>query len=670
MSKAEKSAAGFREIEHCWIPLSEGTRLAARIWIPDGAERTPAPAIFEFIPYRKRDFYRETDESIHPYFASHGYAVVRADLRGTGESGGILLDEYLRQEQNDAVEVIAWIAAQPWCSGAVGMMGISWGGFNSLQVAARRPPALKAIITVASTDDRYADDIHYMGGCLINDNIAWAAQMFLRNARPPDPALVGESWRDVWLHRLEHTPPYLPTWLSHQTRDAYWKHGSVCENYGAITAAVWAIGGWADGYVNAVPRLVAGLKASVKGLVGPWPHEYPHRATPGPRLGFLQMAVDWWDRWLKGIPNAVDRWPNYAAYIQSSVRPRTFYPFREGHWVAESSWPTDHVQPVSFSLSTAGRLTAEPAEDGVVRIASPLTTGLGFRRWCPYGLGPEMASDQRGDDSGSAVFDSDPLSDPLKILGAAELSMELASDQAVAMIAARLADVAPDGSSTLVTYGLFNLCHHRGHDRVTLLEPGELVRVTVRLNHIGYGFPAGHRIRLSLSSNYWPIAWPSPAPVQLTILTGSARLDLPRYTGPGHPLPFTYEPEQIEGLHRRIYRPGGYNRVITTDMATDTVSVLATKDAGHWLAHDTGLECDGITTERYSLQANNALSAEMEVHSFNALAREMWRVELRTRTLVRCTAQEFILDLDLDASEDRRGIFHRSWKFSVPRNGV
>jgi putative CocE/NonD family hydrolase len=670
MSQAEKSAAGFRQIEHCWIPLSDGTRLAARIWVPNDADEIPVPAIFEFIPYRKRDFYRETDESIHPYFASHGYAVVRADLRGTGESDGILLDEYLSQEQDDAVEAIAWIASQSWCSGAVGMMGISWGGFNALQVVARRPPALKAIITVASTDDRYADDIHYMGGCLINDNIAWAAQMFLRNARPPDPALVGESWRNTWLDRLERTPPYLPTWLLHQTRDAYWQHGSVCEDFSAISAAVWAIGGWADSYLNAVPRLVAGLQSPVKGLVGPWPHEYPHRATPGPRLGFLQMAVDWWDRWLKGKRNAVDRWPTYAAYIQSSVRPSTFYPFREGRWIAETSWPTRNVEPLGFHLSAEGRLTTARAGSGAVSIASPLTTGLGYRRWCPYGLGPEMASDQRGDDAGSAVFDSDPLSEPIEILGAAEVTLDAASDRPVAMIAARLADVAPDGSATLVSYGLLNLCHREGHDRVIFLEPGDPVRVTVRLNHIGYRFPAGHRVRLSLSSNYWPIAWPSPQPVRLTILTGSARLDLPRYTGREQPLPFAYKPMQIEGLRRQIYRPAGYNRTITSDMAEDKVTVVATKDAGHWFAPDTGLECDGITTERYALQTTDPLSAEVEVSSFNALARELWRVELRTRTLVRCTEREFILDLDLDASEDRRRVFHRSWNFTVPRNGV
>src|ERR1700682_4918728 len=180
-----------REIEHVLIPLRDGTRLAARIWLPEDAERDPVPAILEYLPYRKRDGTYDRDALTHPYFAGHGYAGVRVDIRGSGESDGLLSDEYSLREQDDALEVIEWLAAQPWCSGAVGMMGISWGGFNALQVAARRPPALKAIITVYSTDDRYADDIHYKGGCLLNDNLWWGSIMLAYQGRPPDPLLYG-----------------------------------------------------------------------------------------------------------------------------------------------------------------------------------------------------------------------------------------------------------------------------------------------------------------------------------------------------------------------------------------------------------------------------------------------------------------------------------------------
>ncbi|TMJ94192.1 MAG: CocE/NonD family hydrolase, partial [Actinobacteria bacterium] len=241
-----------RVIQHAWIPLSDGCRLAARIWLPEDAEEDPVPALLEYIPYRKNDATATRDARMHPYFAGHGYGAARVDLRGSGDSDGILLDEYLEQEQDDALEVIAWLAAQPWCTGRVGIIGKSWGGFNGLQIAARRPPELGAVVTVASTDDRYADDVHYMGGCLLgSDMLSWASAMLAFNARPPDPAVVGERWREQWLERLERTPPFVEAWLAHQRRDAYWRHGSVCEDYAMIECPVYAVGGWADAYTNA-----------------------------------------------------------------------------------------------------------------------------------------------------------------------------------------------------------------------------------------------------------------------------------------------------------------------------------------------------------------------------------------------------------------------------------
>ncbi|MCL2430461.1 MAG: CocE/NonD family hydrolase, partial [Alphaproteobacteria bacterium] len=287
-----------REIEHLLIPLSDGTRLAARIFLPTDAEADPVPAILEYLPYRKRDGTWERDALTHPYLAGHGYAAVRVDIRGSGESGGLLDDEYSARELADGVEVIAWLAAQPWCDGAVGMMGISWGGFNALQIAALRPPALRAIITICSTDDRYRDDVHFMGGAVLTAKVGWASFLFGAMGHPPDPALVGEAWREMWRARLEHLPFFLAKWFGHQRRDGYWKHGSVCEDYAAIACPVYAVGGWTDGYTNAIPRLLSGLSVPRKGLIGPWAHAYPHFAKPGPQIGFLQEALRWWDHWL------------------------------------------------------------------------------------------------------------------------------------------------------------------------------------------------------------------------------------------------------------------------------------------------------------------------------------------------------------------------------------
>ncbi len=308
------------ELENEWIVLADGTRLAARIWMPREARERPVPALLEYLPYRKNDGTAVRDSIRHPYLAGHGYAAVRVDMRGSGDSDGILLDEYLPQEQADALEILEWIAAQSWCTGKIGMFGKSWGGFNALQIAAHRPPALKAIITIASTDDRYADDVHYMGGCLLAyDMLPWASIMLTANATPPDPRWVGERWREMWLRRIEETPAYIESWMTHQRRSDYWKQGSVCEDWGAIDIPVYAVGGWADGYTNAIPRLLAGLRGPRKGLIGPWAHNFPEEGVPGPAIGFLQESLRWWDTWLKGIDTGIMDEPMLASWLQEAI---------------------------------------------------------------------------------------------------------------------------------------------------------------------------------------------------------------------------------------------------------------------------------------------------------------------------------------------------------------
>jgi putative CocE/NonD family hydrolase len=340
-----------RVIENEWIPLADGTRLAARLWLPEDAARNPVPALLEYLPYRKRDSMRLRDDPMHHYFAGHGYAGARVDIRGTGDSDGLIADEYMQQEQDDALEVIAWLAGQPWCSGAVGMFGISWGGFNSLQVAARRPPALRCIITLGSTDDRYATDVHYMGGCMTKDNPDWGAVMFSHASTPPDPEIVGERWRAMWMARLENLQPWVIPWLEHQRRDAYWKHGSVCEDFGRIDVPVYAVNGWADNYAASILRLLAGLKGPREGLIGPWAHNFPHNGRPGPAIGWLQEALRWWDRWLKGADTGIMDEPMLRAWMPEPVPPAASYAERPGRWVAEDEWPSPRLKPHSILAS-------------------------------------------------------------------------------------------------------------------------------------------------------------------------------------------------------------------------------------------------------------------------------------------------------------------------------
>jgi putative CocE/NonD family hydrolase len=260
-----------------WIVLNDGARIAATIWRPVCDKKVPV--VVEMLPYRRRDGTVFRDLEMHPYLAGHGIAYARIDIRGTGDSDGLLGDEYLPREQEDACEIIAWLAAQPWCNGNAGMTGISWGGFNSLQVAARRPPALKAIITLCSSDDRYADDVHYMGGVLLTENEMWSNVMLAFNSMPPDPQIVGGRWRDLWLARLKANRSWSEHWLAHQRRDAYWKQGSVREDFSRIACAVLAVCGWEDSYSNSPPRLLAGL-ACPKQATGAGPTPIPVASIP------------------------------------------------------------------------------------------------------------------------------------------------------------------------------------------------------------------------------------------------------------------------------------------------------------------------------------------------------------------------------------------------------
>jgi len=662
-----------REWETVWIEMPDGARLAAKIWLPEGAEAAPVPAILEYIPYRKRDFTAPRDACMHPYVAGHGYACVRVDLRGAGDSDGVLTDEYLQQELDDGVEVIRWLAAQPWCDGNVGMIGISWGGFNGLQIAALHPPELKAIVTLCSTDDRYADDIHHMGGCLLGDNLSWASVMFAFNSLPPDPETVGERWRAMWLERLEGSGLWLETWLQHQRRDEYWQHGSVCEDYGAIRCPVYAVSGWADGYSNAVFRLLAGLEVPRKGLIGPWAHKYPHIGMPGPAIGFLQECLRWWDRWLKGIETGIMDEPMLRVWMQDSVPPTTSYDERPGRWVAETSWPSRRIRAQRHTLAR-GRILApgEEADEEPRPIRSPLTVGLFAGKWCSYASGPDLAHDQRQEDGGALVFDSDPLSAAIEILGPPVLDLELQTDRPVAMIAARLSDVAPDDKATRVTYGLLNLTHRESSEQPSRLEPGRRYRVQVKLNDIAQVFPAGHRLRLSLSTSYWPLAWPPPEPVQLTVFTGASRLELPVRPPRAEDaeLPAFAEPEGAVPLARSMIEPAHHNWRVIRDLATDESTLEVIKDEGTARLEAIDLEITNKTYEWYSSFDDDFNSLRGEVWAERALRRGEWSVRTVTRTVLTSSATDFHIQADLDAWEGDKRVHAQSWDKKIPRDFV
>lgn len=653
-----------------WIPLSDGTRLAARLWLPDGTTDGPVPAILEYLPYRRRDGTAVRDQLTHPYLAGHGYACLRVDMRGNGDSDGLMEDEYSAQELADAVEVIGWIAHQPWCSGAVGMMGISWGGFNSLQVAALAPPALKAVITLCSTVDRYADDIHYKGGCMLGENLGWAGTMWSFSSRPPDPAMRPDDWRELWLSRLENEPFLALNWFRHQRRDDYWRHGSVCEDYGAIRAAVMAVGGWGDSYKNAVPQLVENIQAPVRGIVGPWIHKYPHFASPEPRIGFLQEALRWWDRHLKGVETGVDHDPAYVVYMLDGDRPATWYSHRPGHWVAEPAWPRPDAARESFALgqSAQGHGTLQVGDEASAfeaTIASPEHCGMDSGEFCAIFLGPEMPGDQRHDDALSACFDSAPL-EQTDILGAPTLRLRLKSDQPVAHVAVRLNHVHPDGASTRITWGVLNLCHRNGHEEPQPLVPGEEIEVAVPLDHIAYRLPEGHRLRVAVSSAYFPMIWPSPQPVAL-MLTGGA-LDLPmRPSGDSDEIAFP-APEAAAPLKLDSIRPEAHTRRSEIDQQSGRISLIIEDDFGESRDSTHGLISGSILRERWEIHPGDPLSARAMTDWTQVIERDGLRLRTEARTWLHADAMSFHLSGRLEAWENDRLVHARDVSETVPRD--
>ncbi len=488
-----------------WIVLDDGLRLASRLWRPDTDKAVPA--ILEYLPYRKGDSMAPRDEALGTWFAGHGYAYARVDIRGTGDSDGVITGEYTPQEHDDAMEVIAWLAAAQWCSGAVGMVGISWGGFNGLQIAARRAPALKAVISLCSTDDRYADDVHYKGGCVLAcDSLPWATVMLAYNALPPDPETVGEGWKETWLRRLEETPPFITEWLAHQRRDDYWKHGSICEDLSAIECPVYMVGGWADGYTNAIPRTLAGLPDVRKGLIGPWSHAWPHVGAPGPRIDFLGEALRWWDRWLKDEPNGIEDEPLLRAWVQEPASAQELHVDRPGRWVSEPTWPPPSVTAHRLYLGNDGDLSEESSEPRELRHTGSQRHGLLAGVWCPYGRDTDFPPDQREEDALCLTFDTAPLDDRVELLGHPRLHLSFAVDRPLALVAARLCRVASDGSSTLISRGALNLTHRDGHERPQALEPGVRYEVELELDVLGQAVPSGDRIRLAIFEHLLAVA--------------------------------------------------------------------------------------------------------------------------------------------------------------------
>ncbi len=639
-----------------WITVGDGVRLAADLYRPEGDG--PFAALLEALPYRKDDLTASYRPEYRRLAAEGSFVVCRVDLRGTGSSDGDAADEYPESEQRDLAEVIAWLAAQPWSNGRVGMFGTSYSGFNSIQLACERPPALHAICAIYATDDRYTDDSHYMGGTVrAIDLVDYCHYMTPMNALPPVPALFGPGWREEWRRRVDANEPWLLRWLHEQRDGPYWRHGSLRPDYSRITCATMLVGGWADGYRNNSLRTFAALRAPKALLMGPWSHMSTETSLPGPHIDLVPEMIRWFGRWLRDEDNGVDQDPPIRIFVRHATKPAPDLADHAGVWRSEPGWPLDRSRV--HELVPAGE-----GEDIL-----PVRPDVGTSAWnsCAGRLPWGQPQDQRGDDAWSLTYDW-PVDDaPIEVLGYAIVRLRLRCDVPVASLSVKLNDVFPDGTSALVTRGLLNLTHRSSSTAPTPLPPDEPTEVAVELEAAAYRFEPGHRVRLSVAGTDWPNTWPPPTPVTLTVERASLRLALPVLDGPP-PIPeppifHTPPPGSDEDESEAEANPTWRLEHDVLARTTKAVSEYGDTYQGNY----------GVTaTDRYQGEVTVSL-----LDPGRSSARATCRFELawpeatcvaEARLAIDSDASCFRVQIELDTEEDGEPFASRRWNEVIPRD--
>ena len=412
------------------------------------------------------------------------------------------------------------------------------------------------------------------------------------------------------------------------------------------------------------------LKAPRQAIIGPWVHKYPHFAVPGPRIGFLQEAVRFYDRYLKDVDNGADQAPALRAYLMDGVPPATQYEHRPGRWVAEPDWPSPRITTVPLHLGR-GRLTDAPEPVEPMSICSPHTVGQAAGEYCPIWLGPELPGDQRIDDGGSLLFDGQILADDLTILGGPVLEVTFQSDRPQANLAVRLCDVAPNGASARVTYGVLNLCHHTSHEHPEKLVPRQRYRARIELDEVGYRFSAGHRLRLAVSTAYWPLIWPSPENATVTLELEECRLLLPVRPPCAHdPAPSFAEPEAAAPLEEIVHRPATNRRLTTIDAGTGIQRLEILDDFGEFEIVAHGLVTGSVGREWYEIHPDDPLSAKMRTHWTETSRRGDWSVRTESFASMHADQTHFHLTARVEAYEGDRLVFEKDWTTSHERGCV
>ena len=645
-------SAGYpcRVDRRVFVEAADGTLLAVTLYLPDAPADGPFPAVLEALPYRKDDDCTSRDWQTYSYLAARGIAGIRLDIRGSGASQGVIEDEYTQAEHSDNVAVMEWAAAQDWCSGRLGMWGISWGGFNSLQTAMLRPPHLAAIAVMHATHDRFACDVHYVGGSLhAQEQGDWPTMMVAQNALPPDPDIVGEGWLERWLDRLEHTPQWLGRWLRHQQRDAYWEHGSPCVDYQAITCPTLLIGGWHDPYVDGILALAEHLRCRRRLVVGPWGHERPATGVPGPTLDHFDLLARWFGHHLRGDDNGVMDEPPVLFHLADE--PSNALCRIPGRWLALPEWPP----PQHDRLELAPRPRSGTSWEG------PQWVGVHAPVW--YRVGVEVG-DSAPDDAASIVFETDPLDEPLRLVGAPEVAVTVTTDRPFGLVAARLLGVHPDGSTRLISRGSRNLAFPEDFSKPAVPTPRQPLRLRFGLRACAVTVPAGWRLRLAVAGADFPISWPPPGRFRLDVDPTDLLLSLPVLSADGGRAAHVPEADVLPAPAATVERSTASAEVKREGRATTVRRRL-----GH-TEHQPGRGDLTYTLDQswlVTVEDDDPLSTRVEASARAALARPGWEVAASGRVSLTADDLAFRLVIAVEATYGADSVFRRSWREVIPR---
>jgi hypothetical protein len=497
-------------MEQTWIPMKDGVRLAATLYMPDGAKPGEKfPALLEYLPYRKDDGTAAGDYPKHAYFAKRGYVSVRVDIRGFGASEGIPPErEYSEQEQLDGEQVIDWLAHQPWSNGSVGMFGISWGGFTAMQMAMRHPPALKAIVAAHSTAELFHDDVHYVDGMAHIDefelNMDLAQGWVGAPDYPLDEKILGPRF---------DSPPWSLLYLKHQHDGPFWR--DRVRPLSDITIPTFLIGGMQDGYRDNVTDMLMKSKAPIRAIVGPWNHSWPNDADFGPRVEWRDQAVRWFDHWLKGRDTGIETDPRLVIFMQHWHPPDPRLESVPGEWRREDVWPPADAKNATFFLQPNHTLSDASGASATHQLKYVPMIGVEAGFW--WG---ELLSDPRPVDAFSLVYDSAPLPEEFAILGRPHAVLRASATAPLAEWFARLSDVAADGTVTQITGAGINGAQRDSMSDPKDLEPGKIYPLDIEMHLTSWVFPKGHRIRVAISNALWPMVVSTPYAMTTSLSLG------------------------------------------------------------------------------------------------------------------------------------------------------